>query len=402
MRGHSDRVYACAVTPDGAVAVTASRDKTARVWNMRTGRLQRVLLGHTDFVWNCSISADGMFVATASRDGTVRVWRTADGKEVCELRQVGYKSATGCALTPDGRTLVATFKKARSSAGAIVRCDWQGRGVRAQHTRNGTDLNNCTVSSDGTVALCVWWKRGADSVVELLDTLTGRSLQKWSSSRNIHRNNVAMSAAGDRVVIADGTQLQVFAAPSNPTTRWTGVVLTGYNPPSRAAFTPDGKLVIACATVNNRQAFGVWNAETGAMIAKLAAAESGRLFACAITQDGATAIGGDANGVVYAWNVALALAMFVRLPHLAIRRSSTPLDVLPVRKYGAGDIARARRQSLHVSCDESDAQVCSSTFLELLSLLSVHLLSLVCLWNRLPSCFIIPNLRFRGLPPSKQ
>jgi WD40 repeat protein len=48
--------------------VTASGDKTARVWNAQSGAVIAVLSGHTGLIFNASFSADGMRMVTASAD----------------------------------------------------------------------------------------------------------------------------------------------------------------------------------------------------------------------------------------------------------------------------------------------------------------------------------------------
>ena len=46
-------------SPDGAQIVTASADKTARIWDARTGTQLTVLSGHGDRVYSASYSPDG-------------------------------------------------------------------------------------------------------------------------------------------------------------------------------------------------------------------------------------------------------------------------------------------------------------------------------------------------------
>ena len=47
LEGHTDGVYGVAVTPDGRYAISASNDKTLKVWDWATGELVRTLEGHT-------------------------------------------------------------------------------------------------------------------------------------------------------------------------------------------------------------------------------------------------------------------------------------------------------------------------------------------------------------------
>ena len=55
--------------------LTASRDKTARLWEAASGNERAILRGHEDAVWSAVFSADGARVLTASRDKTARLWR---------------------------------------------------------------------------------------------------------------------------------------------------------------------------------------------------------------------------------------------------------------------------------------------------------------------------------------
>ena len=79
-------VHSAAFSPDGSRIVTASDDKTARVWTAASGTLLAELKGHTDVVASAAFSPDGSRIVTASEDKTARVWRADTGTLLAELK----------------------------------------------------------------------------------------------------------------------------------------------------------------------------------------------------------------------------------------------------------------------------------------------------------------------------
>jgi RNA polymerase sigma factor (sigma-70 family) len=73
--GHRGTVGAVAFTPDSKILVSGSGDKTARLWDARSGKLLQTLEGHQGTVNAVALSADGRLLATGGEEGTVRLWR---------------------------------------------------------------------------------------------------------------------------------------------------------------------------------------------------------------------------------------------------------------------------------------------------------------------------------------
>jgi hypothetical protein len=103
---HEGIVRYAEFSPDGSRIVTASYDKTARVWDARTGLALTRPIQHADWVSSAHFSPDGLRVVTASRDKTARVWDAATGIAITAPmeHQEGVNSAR---FSPDG-LLVAT------------------------------------------------------------------------------------------------------------------------------------------------------------------------------------------------------------------------------------------------------------------------------------------------------
>jgi WD40 repeat protein len=98
-------VESAAYSPDGTRIVTASNDKTARIWDSATGALITILRGHQDVVSSAVFSADSRLIATASHDKTARVWDAATATEIAAVQ--GHEDQVySIAFSPDSTRIV--------------------------------------------------------------------------------------------------------------------------------------------------------------------------------------------------------------------------------------------------------------------------------------------------------
>ena len=77
LTGHTERVASVAVSADGLLAASGSRDGM-RVWDVATGTGLHTLRGETEGVHSVGIAADGA-TAVSGSSGTVAVWDVASG-----------------------------------------------------------------------------------------------------------------------------------------------------------------------------------------------------------------------------------------------------------------------------------------------------------------------------------
>jgi WD40 repeat protein len=103
LRGHEGDVRSAAFSPDGSRIVTASEDRTARIWDAASGKEIAVLRGHEGAVRSAAFSPDASRIVTASGDGTARIWdvhaQTMSAKDL--LAQVCARLAGTKRLTRD-------------------------------------------------------------------------------------------------------------------------------------------------------------------------------------------------------------------------------------------------------------------------------------------------------------
>jgi WD40 repeat protein len=127
LEGHADWVRACAVTPDGGRVVSASNDKTLKVWDLESGRSLATLEGHASKVNACAVTPDGRRVVSASDDKTLKIWDLESGACL-----VTHRANTPYAAV----TATATTIIAGDAAGSLWFLDWPSPNGRERSLRD--------------------------------------------------------------------------------------------------------------------------------------------------------------------------------------------------------------------------------------------------------------------------
>jgi len=106
LNGHTDLVDAVAISQDGSRVASGSRDCTARIWDMKTGRLLHTLSGHTNWVTSIDFSPNGNEILSATWDESIKIWNVIIGAEIMELK--GHtKPVSAAAFAPNGRHVIS-------------------------------------------------------------------------------------------------------------------------------------------------------------------------------------------------------------------------------------------------------------------------------------------------------
>jgi GTPase SAR1 family protein len=133
LRGHDDVVLRLTWAPDGKTLASTSVDRTIRLWDSKTGKLEKVLSGHHEGVNEVAWGPDQKWLASASFDRSIRIWDLALAQTVKQLH--GHDDdVSSIALSTDGRML------ASASADRTIRLwrtdTWEQTGLLQEHRSN--------------------------------------------------------------------------------------------------------------------------------------------------------------------------------------------------------------------------------------------------------------------------
>ena len=123
LKGHSDWVT-CIETghpqkenEDTQVLITASRDKSILIWKFNPdskvstdfGEPVSSLTGHSHFITDLALTKDNNHLLSASWDRSLRLWDLRNGKTIKRFVQDGHsKEVLSCALSQDDRFILSS------------------------------------------------------------------------------------------------------------------------------------------------------------------------------------------------------------------------------------------------------------------------------------------------------
>ncbi|WP_437579925.1 nSTAND1 domain-containing NTPase [Sorangium sp. So ce887] len=285
LRGHDDLVASAAFSTDGRHIVTASWDRTVRVWNVDGTGEPIVLRGHQGVVYSAAFSPDDKRIVTAARDRTARVWNADGTGEPLVLR--GHEDgAFSAAFSPDGKRIVTA---SQDGTARVWNADGTGepivlrghQGVVYSAAFSPDDKRIVTASYDKTAR--VW---NADGTGKPMVLRGHEDAVYWA----------AFSPDGKRIVTASYDKT---ARVWNADGTGEPLLLRGHEEAVvSAAFSPDGKRIV---TASYDKTARVWNADVTSEPLRLRGHENGVLGA-AFSPDGRRIVSASYDKTARVWN----------------------------------------------------------------------------------------------------
>jgi serine/threonine protein kinase len=237
LSGHKDQVNSVAYRPDGKQLASASDDQTVLIWDAQTGQLLLPLEGHTGWVTSVAYRRDGKQLASGSVDRSVRIWDAETGKPLNTFKDHHDGTVFSVAFSPDGKHLAsASFDQ------TVKICDAATGQVTFTLRGHKAGIRGLAYSPDGKHLASA----SEDKTVKVWDTQTGQAV------RTLHGHtawvtSVAYSSDGKRLASGSVDQtVRVWDAQSGELLR----TFTGHTGEVwGVAFSPDGKL-LASASVD--------------------------------------------------------------------------------------------------------------------------------------------------------
>ena len=285
LKGHLGGVAAAAFSPDGQRIVTASYDKSARLWDAATGKEIAALQGHTKAVNSAAFSPDDRRIVTAG-DTSVLVWDAVTGKQLTALQCPAVVESA--AFSPDGRWIVAGAYD--TNARIWDAATGQQRAVLRSHT--GAAVLTAAFSPDG---LRIVTTSGDDSV-RLWDAAAGEQIAALEHTQAV--NSATFSPDGLRILTAsDDNSARLWDAAMGEQT----AALEGHTDIVwSAVFSPDGRRIVTASADNSAR---VWDAAIGEQIAALQG-HTDIVWSAVFSPDGRRIVTASADNSARLWDAA--------------------------------------------------------------------------------------------------
>jgi len=314
--GHTGKVTAIAVTPDGKQLISGSNDNTLKIWDLETGKEKFSFIGHSDEITAIAITPDGNQIISSSRDGTIKAWNLKNREKLLTIDS-HQNSVNNIALTPDGKEIISGSSD---------------KSLRVWNLETGEEMLTCKGRPAGSFTLTLPAKIRSELInaVAVADTPYGLqviagSLEKDNNGKawtiiGLNRANrkKTLSLTGHKdvinAIVAISSGRQIISASSDKTLKIWSEPNTNFDSLSKTknftlkghkdsvndvAVTSDGKLAISASSDKTLK---IWNLVTRKEQFTITG-HSDSINTVAVTPDGKQVISGSSDQTIRVWSL---------------------------------------------------------------------------------------------------
>jgi WD40 repeat protein len=307
LAGHTDAVLDTALSPDGSLVATASADRTARIWDVRTGAELGLLAGHTANVRSVEFAPDGKTLLTGSDDFTARVWDVESGRQLSVLSHGMY--VWRARFSPDGKSIAtASWDKTAGLWDAAT-------GAQVCGFASGSGwLTDAVFSPDGSKLVTV----GEEHVARLWDTASCQLIAVLEGHDGWISSAVFTPDGSKLLTGALDKTARLWDAASGAFIRSFGGGNYEMYDMAAVAFSPTGRYLVAGTEYKKAR---IWDVETGELV-RVLSGHTGWVEDVAYSHEGSLIATASGDLTIRLWDA----------------QTGDPVGILTGHQQGFGDL----------------------------------------------------------------
>ncbi len=284
LEGHAEEVKSVAFSLDGRWAVSGSVDQTARIWDLTTGKEDKILRGHSKQIWAVAFHPNSRHVFTASWDASARLWDIKTGNEI---KRFSHRlDLNGLAVSRDGGTLLTGS---------------DDHNIYLWNTATGDEIRQIPGHTGFVYAVAFapdgrhLASGGVDKTVRVVDLSTSQLVKSFDGHTSAI-THVAFSPESRYVFASGDSYVRQWDITTGKEARryegHTGLVIG-------MALSADGRRLI---TGGDDKTVRLWDTATGKELQKFTG-HTDPVTCVAISQDGRRALSGSLDRTVRLWGL---------------------------------------------------------------------------------------------------